>query len=31
VLGGGTGPTVTLPQQKVLGVRVEIEEPPPPC
>jgi len=31
VLGGGTGPTVTLPQQKVSGVRVEIEEPPPPC
>ena len=31
VLGGGAGPTVTVPQQKVSGVRVEIEEPPPPC
>lgn len=31
VLGGGAGPTVTLPQQKVSGARVVIEVPPPPC
>ncbi len=31
VLGSGDGPTVTLPQQKVSGIRVEIESPPPPC
>lgn len=31
VLGNGDGQTVTMPQQTISGIRVEIESAPPPC
>lgn len=31
VLGGGQGPTVTVPNQPVVGIRLETAAPPPPC
>lgn len=31
VLTGGQGPTLTVPNQSIVGIRLETEAPPPPC